>query len=138
MTFASNKASGTSYFALPGNPVSAFVTFHIFVLPALRFMVGFPEVKCSLPTIKVYLQDDTFELDERPEFARATITLNKKNGKLLAKITSNQISSRIASLINADVLVHLPRAALSGNNIKKGFELKASVIDQFFISAISD
>lgn len=138
MTFASNKSTGTSYFALPGNPVSAFVTFHTFVLPALRFMVGFPEVKCTLPTINVILEDDSFELDERPEFVRAMVTFSKKTGRLGAKITANQISSRLASLINADVLVHLPRAVVGSANIKGGFELKASVINQFFISAFCD
>lgn len=139
MTFASNKSTDTAYFALPGNPVSAFVCFHIFVLPALRFMCGFPEAKCILPTIHVILQDTKYELDERPEFVRATVCYNKKNSQFNATITSNQISSRIASLINADVLVHLPPAKESKSTIiGKGYKMKASIINQFFISAVSE
>lgn len=40
-------------FALPGNPASALVTFHIFVLPALRRLSGFPAHSCQLPRVSV-------------------------------------------------------------------------------------
>lgn len=53
MTFASNKKQAQYFFGLPGNPVSAFVTFHIFVLPALRYCRKYPTEKCILPTITV-------------------------------------------------------------------------------------
>lgn len=52
MTFASNKGKNF-LFGLPGNPVSAFVTFHLFVLPALRKHCGYSEHKLSLPYIFV-------------------------------------------------------------------------------------
>lgn len=51
MTFASR---GNKYFfGLPGNPVSAFVTFHLFALPALRWADGWERVKCPLPIINI-------------------------------------------------------------------------------------
>lgn len=55
MTFASNKNTKIeSYvFGLPGNPVSAYATFQLFVLPALRKYCGYNEHKVSLPTIQV-------------------------------------------------------------------------------------
>jgi gephyrin len=53
MTFASKKGKDTLFFGLPGNPVSAFVTFHLFVLPALRYACGWPIAKCELPKITV-------------------------------------------------------------------------------------
>lgn len=40
-------------FALPGNPASALVTFHIFVVPALRKLGGWPKEKCQLPRVRV-------------------------------------------------------------------------------------
>ena len=40
-------------FALPGNPASALVTFHIFAVPALRKLGGWPIERCQLPRIKV-------------------------------------------------------------------------------------
>lgn len=138
MTFASN-GTGTSFFALPGNPASAFVTFHIFALPALRFMCGFTKTKSVLPTISVILQDTKYVLDERPEYVRATVSYNNKTGIYGAQITSNQMSSRIASLINADVLLQLPSASEIKNGVLgKGSKLRALVIDQFFVTSITD
>ena len=42
-------------FALPGNPLSAVICFHEFVLPALRRMAGFPEETCQ-PLVRARLQ----------------------------------------------------------------------------------
>lgn len=43
-------------FALPGNPASALVTFHIFVVPALRKLGGWPEGRCQLPRVQVQVR----------------------------------------------------------------------------------
>jgi gephyrin len=40
-------------FALPGNPASALVTFHVFVVPALRRLGGLPAGRCQLPRVRV-------------------------------------------------------------------------------------
>lgn len=51
MTFAVSKDKNKYFFGLPGNPVSAFVTFHLFVLAALKYVNNF--TNCSLPIITV-------------------------------------------------------------------------------------
>lgn len=38
-------------FALPGNPASALVTFHVFVVPALRRLGGWPVARSQLPRV---------------------------------------------------------------------------------------
>lgn len=43
-------------FALPGNPASALVTFHVFVVPALRRLGGWPVERCQLPRVKVQVR----------------------------------------------------------------------------------
>ena len=43
----------TPIFALPGNPASALVTFHIFVVPALRKLGGLSGEACHLPRLRV-------------------------------------------------------------------------------------
>lgn len=55
MTFATMKkeTKETIVFGLPGNPVSAYVTFHLFVLPALRQRCDFSQDKLFLPIIPV-------------------------------------------------------------------------------------
>lgn len=40
-------------FALPGNPASALVMFHIFVVPALRKLGGWDAKSCALPRVTV-------------------------------------------------------------------------------------
>ncbi|XP_058059934.1 molybdenum cofactor synthesis protein cinnamon [Anopheles bellator] len=134
-TFASLPS--TKFFGLPGNPVSAFVTFHLFVLPALRWCLGVinksaPQAaKCCLPIIDVELLD-TYELDPRPEYARAS--LRSRRGKLTASITGDQLSSKLKSTIEADALVELPARTDQQTTAKAGTLLKAYVIRSDFIS----
>lgn len=57
-TFATVPTTGrpterTPIFALPGNPASALVTFHVFVVPALRRLTGLTGEKCHLPRVRV-------------------------------------------------------------------------------------
>lgn len=56
MTFAANS-SGRAVFGLPGNPVSSFVTFHLFVLPALRHISNYDVQKLELPIITVEVRN---------------------------------------------------------------------------------
>ena len=44
-------------FALPGNPASALVTFHVFVIPALRRLGGWPQDRCRLPSVRVQVSE---------------------------------------------------------------------------------
>jgi gephyrin len=58
-TFATIPSPGEMLkpiFALPGNPASALVTFHVFVVPALRKLGGWPENLCELPRIRVQVR----------------------------------------------------------------------------------
>lgn len=132
MTFATKE--NISYFALPGNPVSAFVTFHLFVLPSLRYMSGFSEDKSKLPLITVILQKDKYVLDQRPEYARATVSYSTSKGLYYAQMSDNQMSSRLASLINADVLLHLPGETEKLKLVNKGFKVPATILDHHFVS----
>ncbi|XP_055912462.1 molybdenum cofactor synthesis protein cinnamon [Eupeodes corollae] len=132
MTFASNTSKGKYFFGLPGNPVSAFVTFHLFALPAVRWASGWERDKCELATIQVTLQNDNIDLDPRPEYVRASVT--SKNGRLYASVNGNQISSRLQSIIGADVLIHLPGKTAEKPVASAGDILRASVLRYDFIS----
>lgn len=134
MTFAFNSEKRIQFYGLPGNPVSAFVTFHLFVLPGLRKMSADEdeEAKIRLPIITVELLNEKYVLDSRPEYARALIV--SKDGKLYAEMTGNQISSRLMSVMNADVLLHLPGSTEERPFVTRGQILKASVLKHDFIS----
>jgi len=92
-------------FALPGNPASALVTFHVFVVPALRRLGGWPAAMCQLPRVKVKIQHE-MKLDPRVEFHRVVIRAESDGMK--AYSTGGQRSSRVASLAGANGLVALP------------------------------
>ncbi|KAH8264846.1 hypothetical protein KR038_003799 [Drosophila bunnanda] len=129
MTFASWRQK--YFFGLPGNPVSAFVTFHLFALPAIRWAAGWDRSKCSLPVIQVKLLNE-LPLDGRPEYVRASVI--SKAGELQARIIGDQISSRLQSIVGADVLIHLPGRTSERTSAKAGEVFPASVLRYDFIS----
>lgn len=109
-------------FALPGNPVSAAVTFTLVVAPALRALSGVKQprlrrIRCELA--------ETLRLDaERPEYHRATI-VDWCGDTPLVRSTGRQISSRLLSMRRADVLVELPRGP---GAVEKGSIASALVV----------
>lgn len=92
-------------FALPGNPASAVVTYHLFVLPALHKMSGISPV--GLPKVKVVLEQDVRCDTKRSEYHRVLIAVNAE-GRLIATSTGGQRSSRIGSFKGANGLLCLP------------------------------
>ncbi|KAI1660896.1 hypothetical protein F4813DRAFT_267299 [Daldinia decipiens] len=106
-------------FSLPGNPASAIVTFHLFVLPSLHQMSGISPA--GLTRVPVTLVHD-FVLDKtRPEYHRAIVSVGK-DGNLLAASTGGQRSSKVGSLRGANCLLCMP----SGKGpLKKGSKVDA-------------
>lgn len=91
-------------FGLPGNPVSSLVTFEVFVRPALRIMQGY--VNPFRPKVEVELEHE-FQLGgNRIEYHRAQVRW--VGGKLVARSTGLQISSRLLSMVGHNGLVIIP------------------------------
>ncbi|KAI0970507.1 molybdenum cofactor synthesis domain-containing protein [Xylaria arbuscula] len=111
-------------FSLPGNPASALVTFHLFVLPSLHQMSGISPA--GLPKVPVFLAHD-FSLDKtRPEYHRVIVTVDG-TGRLVATSTGGQRSSKVGSLRGANSLLCLP----SGKEpLKKGGKVDALLMGQ--------
>ncbi|KAK6338075.1 hypothetical protein TWF696_001546 [Orbilia brochopaga] len=131
-TFATipSASSVKPIFALPGNPASANVTFHLFVLPALRQLSGYRE-NAHLPTIPVTMEHDV-PLDPRPEFHRAVVRVDR-GGTLVARSTGGQRSSRIGSLQGANALLCLPATSEVGDKrtrIPRGDVVSALLIGE--------
>lgn len=117
-TFATipyGKRPSKLVFALPGNPVSATVSFHLFVLPALRRMSGWEIPDNS--TVPVKIMHD-IELDSRPEFHRVHVKINEDG--LVAQSTGQQQSSRMLSMVEANGLLQLPMRTPHESLLKKG------------------
>ncbi|KAI0268164.1 molybdenum cofactor biosynthesis protein [Gloeopeniophorella convolvens] len=115
-------------FALPGNPASALVTFHVFVVPALRKLGGWREENTQFPRVHVKLHDN-MRLDPRVEFHRVIIGPTKEG--LVASSTGGQRSSRVASLNLANGLVILPERTEQGpQQVQEGDTVEAFLIGE--------
>jgi molybdopterin molybdotransferase len=91
-------------FSLPGNPVSALVSFEVFLRPAIRTMLGAQEV--DRPRVPVRITH-LVQPSDRIEFQRAVVRV-AADGRLEASTTGSQSSSRLASLVGANALVVIP------------------------------
>ncbi len=115
-------------FALPGNPVSALVTFQLFVIPAIRRHLGMPSP--HLPSLLVTLGHE-FPLDpERPEYHR--VTLRQEGGQFVATSTGSQASSRLLSVAGANALLVLEQAA---GTLPPGTLRPALLLDTHWLSS---
>ena len=96
-------------FALPGNPVSAIVTFYIFVVLAVRRMQGISD--CRWPVIGVVVGDALPRDRNRPEYHRASLSwdtgLHGGVGGYRGYSTGTQSSSRLLSMLDADALIEV-------------------------------
>ncbi|MFC2013783.1 gephyrin-like molybdotransferase Glp [Chloroflexota bacterium] len=92
------------YLGLPGNPVSAMVTFELFVRPAILKMTG--KNNLTKPTVEAVIGDPIINDDGRRIFARAVV---EKHGKqYFAKLTGPQGSGILTSMTLANGLVIVP------------------------------
>ncbi len=94
-------------FGLPGNPVSSLVTFYLFAVPALRKMAGWrqPRLRQVQARLAQALPLDAY----RPEFHRATLHWDSRQGCFIASSTGSQASSRLLSMRTANALLSLPQ-----------------------------
>jgi molybdopterin molybdotransferase len=105
-------------FGLPGYPVSSLVSFEVFVRPALRRMQG--DARPDRPRVRVVLRDPIQSSEDRPEYQRAIVAW--EDGRLVARSTGAQGSSRLLSLRGANGLLLVPP---SGRLHAPGEEMEA-------------
>lgn len=102
--FAWGRVNDRPFFGLPGNPVSAFVTFVLLVRPALLKLGGAdpqPPLSVSLPVAF------SVSSGERQEYLRVRLTRRQGPGQQL-QLCNNQSSGAGSSLSLADGLAVLP------------------------------
>jgi molybdopterin molybdotransferase len=94
---------GMPFIGLPGNPVSAFVGFEIFVRPVLEKLSG--QLDRIRHTVKVRCAEE-IESDGRESYLRAKIRI--EDGVQIATLTGHQGSGNLLSLVQADALLIIP------------------------------
>ena len=109
-------------FGLPGNPVSAMVSFEQFVRPAMRKMSG--HTKLFRRPIEAVAQQDVPGRPGRKFFVRCRLT--QKDGQWFASTTGEQGSGILMSMAEASGLMAIP-ADVSG--VSAGDRVSVQVLD---------
>lgn len=104
------------FIGLPGNPVSSFVGFTVFVIPVLRKLMGFPP--SPPPTFTAILEEDV-ESDGRESYLRGNVIFTPTGYR--AHLEGHQGSGNLASLSKANALLILPSGVKS---LPAGTEVK--------------
>ncbi|UCD41928.1 MAG: molybdopterin molybdotransferase MoeA [Chloroflexota bacterium] len=99
---------GVPFIGLPGNPVSAFVGYEVFVRPAIMRLAGLRDALRD--RTKVKLTEDIIS-DGRESYLRAIVTI--ENGEAVARLTGHQGSGNLLSLVQANSLLILPAGSKS-------------------------
>jgi molybdopterin molybdotransferase len=118
---AFGSVEGKPLFGLPGNPVSAMLTFELFVRPALRRMAGFSRI--FHPEVTAILGADVRHHPGRREYQRARIVW--EDGCLIAHPISGQGSHQLFGLVEANGLAILP---LEAETLKAGTAVQAILL----------
>ncbi len=93
---------GIPFFGLPGNPVSAMVTFDVFVRPTLSIMA-----QRDQNTQTIYAKTtESFQSDGRRSYLR--VMLDKRDDEWTATLTGTQSSGALSSMVKADGLLIVP------------------------------
>lgn len=91
---------------LPGNPVSALVTFAFFGAPLLRLLQG--ESHAFPMPARATLGKTMRHAKGRLELVRGTVRLDPRDGAWVAMPLPNQASGAVSTLATADTLIALP------------------------------
>jgi molybdopterin molybdotransferase len=119
---------GPLVFGLPGNPVSALVTFELFVRPALRKMAG--RRACFRPMLEATLAEPLRKSPGRAHFVR--VELAREGGELRATSTGNQSSGVLRSMVLAQGLLVFPAEE---RELAAGARVRVLVLDPEFFAA---
>jgi len=118
---------------LPGNPVSATVTAHLYVLPACRVLAGSKTPFQGLLKAKLY-NSAPLRLDPRPEYLRVHLTFPPGCSVAQAQPTGNQISSRLGSMAKANGLLILPMKSEQMQQAEEGLECDTILIGPLLVA----
>jgi molybdopterin molybdotransferase len=94
---------GKPVFALPGNPVSAMVSFELFVRPSILKAMG--HRRLHRPKIKMTLMEPLVNRGKRPHLVRGIVSRSGDSYRI--STTGNQSSGRLSSLTQGNGLIRL-------------------------------
>lgn len=114
------------FFGLPGNPVSAVVTYHQLVLPALRYLAG--EEFDEQPLLNISTQSDLKKQPGRADYQRGRLTT--QGGENYVATTGNQSSGVLSSVAQANCYIVLEQEC---GSVKAGEKVNVLMFDKFLL-----
>lgn len=125
LAFGVIESSGALVFGLPGNPVSAAVSFEEFVRPALRKMMGHRAL--YRPVVRARLTEKLTKRAGRVHFVR--VSLETRDAELFATPTGNQSSGILTSMIRGNGLAVI---AAESEILEVGSQVDVQILDSNF------
>ncbi len=117
--FLFGRAGRCAIFGLPGNPVSAFVTFLLFVRPAILRLMGARDDQLPLPRVNASLINDINNEGDRPHYLRGEV----QDGKF--GVVGRQESHALYGLSRANAFLRVP----PGETFRKGDTVAIIALD---------
>lgn len=117
--FLFGRAGQCSIFGLPGNPVSAFVTFLLFVRPAILRLMGAADDQLSLPQTGAILTGELTNDGDRPHYIRGQLAAGRFSP------VGRQESHALYGLSRANALLRLP----AGETLRSGESVPVFPLD---------
>ena len=119
---AFGRIQGVPMLGLPGNPVSAMVSFELFARPAILYMQGLANL--GRPTVEARLMDEVRRKDDRRHYLR--VRVEQRGSEYLAYLTGEQGSGILSSMVEADGLAILPE---EWSSAKQGSRVQVWMLD---------
>jgi len=123
LAFGTFPDTGTPVFGLPGNPVSAMVSFELFVRPALRILSGHRSLD-RLIVAAVAEAGVRRRPDGKLHLLRARVTLDRL-GTWRVTTAQRQESHQLHAMAKANALALIP----DGTGVPAGDSIKVMLID---------
>jgi molybdopterin molybdotransferase len=117
--FLFGRAGRCAIFGLPGNPVSAFVTFLLFVRPAILRMMGARADELSLRRSETQLAEEVRNPGDRPHYVRGRVA----EGSFT--VTGRQESHALYGLSRANALLRVS----PGETLPRGAKVSVLALD---------
>jgi molybdopterin molybdotransferase len=96
----------TPIFTLPGNPVSAYVSFEVYVRPVIRKLLGVEPL--NRPTVRAVCTQQLHSPEGKRQFARGWLSV--EDGRYVVKPVGAQGSHLVNDLAHANCLIVVPES----------------------------
>ncbi len=115
----------TPIFTLPGNPVSSYISFEVFVLPAIRRMMG--RLPYRRPLVRAAVTDGFSSPPGRKQFVRSTFEVTGHGAQVTP--VGGHGSHLIGSLSQSNALIVVPESTTA---VEAGSTVDVLVLDRSF------